>query len=75
MVEDLQRGDIPKEYRMVKIVVYQPEIILEVAGTPGIRQEYTIVEDEEGIRYQVDMKVGEVGDTFKMDVSMLNELD
>jgi hypothetical protein len=66
--------DIAPKYLTVKIISIESELAVEIGGEPAIRQAYSIVEDEEGKRYFIRGKVGLVGDTFKMDVSLMNEI-
>jgi hypothetical protein len=67
-------GYIAPKYSQVKVIEFVPEFITEVAGRAGVRQAYSVVEDEEGKRYRIPGKVGPVGDKFKMDVSLMVEI-
>lgn len=79
--EDIRRngkpgdpGYIAPRYVQVKVIEFEPELVLETDQGTVIKQPYSVVEDEEGKRYRVLGKVGPVGDTFKMDVSLMNEI-
>ena len=67
-------GYIAPKYLQVKVIEFEPGLVMEVAGRAGVRQAYSVVEDEEGKRYRILGKVGPVGDTFKMDASLLSEI-
>lgn len=58
----------------VKVIEFEPQFLSEVGGRTVIRQAYSVVEAEDGKRYRILGKVGPVGDTFKMDVSLMNEI-
>lgn len=79
--EDMRRngrpgdaGYIAPKYLQVKVIEFEPELIQKVGWNTAIRQAYSVVEDEEGKRYRIIGKVGPVGSTFKMDVSLLQEI-
>lgn len=66
-------GYIAPDYRPVKMIAFEPELIEEVGGRVAKRQAYSVVEDDRGRRYRVIGRAGEVGDEFQMDVSLLTE--
>jgi hypothetical protein len=68
------KGYIAPRYVQVKVIEFEPELIQEVGNRIAHRQSYSVVEDEDGKRYRITGKVGPVGDTFKMDVSLMNEI-
>lgn len=67
-------GYIAPDYVKVKVIEFEPELVKETNEGPVIRQAYSVVEDEDGKRYRIRGKVGPVGDTFKMDVSLMEEI-
>lgn len=67
-------GYIAPKYLQVEVIEFEPELITEIGGRAAVRQAYSIIEDEEGKRYRVGGRVGPVGDTFKMDVSLMSEI-
>jgi len=67
-------GYIAPEYVKVKVIEFEPELIKETSRGPVIRQSYSVLEDEDGKRYRAMGKVGPVGDTFRMDVSLMEEI-
>lgn len=58
----------------VTIVDAEPGYAKEVGGQTVVLQPYSVVEAEDGKRYRVSGKVGQVGDTFTMDVSLMKEI-
>jgi hypothetical protein len=67
-------GYIAPDYVKVKVIEFEPELIKETTKGPVLRQAYSVLEDEDGKRYHIQGKVGPVGDTFKMDVSLMEEI-
>ena len=67
-------GYIAPDYVKVKVVEFEPELVKETNEGPLIRQAYSVVEDEDGKRYRIVGKVGPVGDTFKVDASLMEEV-
>ena len=67
-------GYIAPEYVKVKVIEFEPELILETRKGPVTRASYSVLEDENGKRYRIVGKVGPVGDTFKVDVSLMEEV-
>jgi hypothetical protein len=67
-------GYVAPEYVKVKVIEFEPDLVIEVAGEAIIRNAYSVVEDENGRRYRVVGKIGPIGDTFKMDVSLMEEI-
>ena len=67
-------GYIAPKYLTVTVIDFEPEFIGNAGGRAVTRNAYSVVEDEHGKRYRVGGKVGPVGDTFKMDVSLLDEI-
>jgi hypothetical protein len=78
--EEIRRGKpgepgyIAPRYVQVKVIEFEPELVKEVGGRTVMRQSYSVVEDEDGKRYRFIGKIGPVGDTFKMDVSLMKEI-
>ncbi len=58
----------------VTVIEVEPGYAKEVGGRPVILQPYSVVEAEDGKRYRVSGKVGPVGDSFTMDVSLMSEI-
>lgn len=67
-------GYIAPEYVKVKVIEFEPELILDSRKGPVTRESYSVLEDENGKRYRIVGKVGPVGDTFKVDVSLMEEV-
>lgn len=67
-------GYIAPEYVKVKVIEFEPDLVTEVAGKAFTRNAYSVVEDENGRRYRVVGRVGPIGDNFKMDVSLMEEI-
>lgn len=67
-------GYIAPEYVQVKVIDFVPELIQETSRGPVTRQAYSVLEDESGKRYRVVGKVGPIGDMFKVDVSLMEEV-
>jgi hypothetical protein len=67
-------GYIAPDYVKVKVIEFEPELIKETNQGSFTRQAYSVVEDEDGKRYRIHGKVGPVGDTFRMDVSLMEEI-
>ena len=66
-------GYIAPEYVRVKVIEFEPDLIRETSKGPITRQAYSVLEDENGKRYRVVGKVGPIGDTFKVDISLMEE--
>lgn len=67
-------GYIAPNRVQVEMIIYSPELVLQTSDGPCIRQEYSVVETEEGIRYSIQGRAGSVGDKFKVDISLLKEV-
>lgn len=67
-------GYIAPEYMKVKVIEFEPELIQETSKGPLTRQAYSVLEDEKGRRYRVVGRVGPIGDTFSVDVSLMEEI-
>jgi hypothetical protein len=67
-------GYIAPQYVKVKVIEFEPDLLTEVAGRAFKRAAYSVVEDENGKRYHVLGRVGPIGDSFKMDVSLMEEI-
>ena len=74
--EELQRGPvgsasyIAPRFVEVEIIQYNPFESIKLSSGTMYRKEHCVVQSEEGKRYTVLGKVGEVGDKFQMDVSL-----
>lgn len=68
-------GYITPLYLEVKVILFEPELIQEVNNGTVIKQAYSVVESSDKKRYRIQGKVGPVGDTFMMDVSLMKELN
>jgi hypothetical protein len=78
--EQLRRGEpgspnyIAPDYRACKVVAFEPELFRKAGGRTGVRQAYSVIQDDRGRRYRKLGRVGEVGDEFQMDVSLSEEI-
>ena len=79
--EDIRRGKpgtpgyIPPNYQMVTIIkTKEGEVIDSGWGQTSVLQPYTIVKDSKNRLYALQGVVGNEGDTFSLDISLIQEV-
>ena len=78
--EKIRRGEpgsegyIAPKYADVVVIHAHEGNLTKVGNTTMITKPHTVIEDEQKRRYRVIGIVGEPGDTFSMDVSLLEEM-
>lgn len=67
-------GYIAPRHVEVTVIEFEPGFVKEVAGRTATLQAYSVVESADEKRYRIPGRVGPVGDSFKLDVSLLKEI-
>lgn len=80
VMEELKRGPrgssgyIAPDYRKCKVVILEPDYYEKSGSRTIFRNAYTVIEDDRGRRYIKVGQIGELGDEFEMDVSLIEEV-